>query len=490
MAFRRANATLPVTILVLFLFGCATAPQAPDAPDWVVNGRESSEDFVYFVASGSSETGNIVDAEERAILAGVDEIVRYLGARVEIESTAEVRASLDTFEQRVDQQLRQQSEARLAGLRVIDKYVDESGSRTIVYMLVRYDRSALEAERDRLQALLEERDDAVTVPEREAGRAVAEGQLVTAIARHIEAAIAASDERVDNGEIKMRRNLADAVTIARGLRIQAERERVEVFVSDDEVPAFAARVSAGPEQTPVPDARVVFSYPERSEGGRTIVRSRTASADAEGLAVFTPPPPTSVGTATVSASLATRELLEPLDAIQDQAAQEIAALRGTLQEVRASIQYVVLSEARDVPTGVIALDTDIAGNPVGTNSTATGIMQELSAAGFTVQPLPFDASRLREEEASLLLREIRNRFGDEVSRVILGVGQIEEFNEENGFLVTVSGSVQAYELSTGRSLHASDAFQRSRGSSSTGAIAAAFRSLGGKLADEVAANLP
>jgi len=368
--------------------------------------------------------------------------------------------------------------------------LDESGPRTIVYMLVRYDRSALEAERDRLQALLEEREDAVTVPEREAGRAVAEGRLVTAIARHIEAALAAADEQVDNGEIKMRRNLADAVTIARRLRIQAEQERVEVFVSDGDVQAFVARVSSGPEQTPVPDARVVFSYPERSDGGRTIVRSRTASADAEGVAVFTPPPPTSVGTATVSASLATRELLEPLNAIEDQAAREIAALRGTLQELRTSIQYVVLSEAREVPTGVIALDTDIAGNPVGTNSTATGIMQELSAAGFTVQPLPFDARRLREEDASLLLREIRNRFGDEVSRVILGVGQIEEFNEENGFLVTVSGSVQAYELSTGRSLYATDAFQRSRGSSSTGAIAAAFRSLGGKLADEVAANLP
>ena len=479
-----------VIAVALVAVGCGTVPQQRQVPQWVVEGPETSEEYVFFVGSGTSETGNVVNAEERATLAVVDEIVRYLGARIEVETTAEVQASLDSFQEQVNQQLRQTSEARLSGLRVIDKYVDEGGNRVSVYILVRYDREALEMERRRLNALVQERDESVAVPEREAREAAAEGSLFAAIGHHVEAAVAASDPRIDNGELRMRRNLSDALAAARRIVIDVAAERVEVFVSEDSAQPFVAQVTTQPDGEPVPDARLVFSFPERTGGGRTVIRSRTVSVDADGEASFQPPPPSTVGSSTVTITLATRELLEPLDSIDEIAEEEVAALRTALQDVRASIQYEVLSRAREIPTGIVVLDTDIAGNPVGSDSTATGLVQALSQNGFSVSILPYDPRNLSTGNRQDVVAELNERYGDEVSRVVLGVGRIEEFDESNGFLVTVSGSVTAYELSTGRTLYATEEFQRSRGSSSSGAIAAAFRSLGAKIGEALAANLP
>ncbi|MFP4484339.1 MAG: hypothetical protein ACLFO1_05750 [Spirochaetaceae bacterium] len=476
--------------VVLMAVGCATAPERRDVPQWVVEGPETSEEYVFFVGSGTSETNSVVDAEERATLAVVDEIVRYLGARIEVETTAEVQASLDSFEEQVTRQLRQTSEARLSGLRVIDKYVDEGESRVTVYTLIRYDRDALEAERQRLRDLVQERDDSVAVPEREALEAAAEGNLFAAIGHHVEAAVAAMDSRIDNGELRMRRNLSDALAAARRITIDPARNIVEVYVSEDSAEPFMATVRTQPAGEPVPDARVVFTFPERTGGGRTVVRSRTVSVNADGEARFVPPPPSAVGRSTVTITLATRELLEPLDSIRDVAPEEVTALRSALQDVRASMQYEVLSQAREVSTGIVVLDTDIAGNPVDSDSTATGLLQALSQDGFSVQILPYDATNLVNGNRQDVVTDLEERYGNEVSRVILGVGRIEEFDESNGFLVTVSGSVTAYELSTGRTLYATEEFQRSRGSSSSGAIAAAFRSLGAKIGETLAVNLP
>jgi hypothetical protein len=107
-----------------------------------------------------------------------------------------------------------------------------------------------------------------------------------------------------------------------------------------------------------------------------------------------------------------------------------------------------------------------------------------------VQILPYAATNLESKDRDEVLREVQERYGDRVDRVILGVGRIEEFEESNGFLVSVSGNVAAYELQTGRTLYATEEFQRSRGSSSSGAISAAFRNLGAKIGETLAANLP
>jgi len=476
--------------LILLVAGCASTPDSRTVPSWVIDGPDGSQEYAFFVGSGTSESGNIVDAEERATQALVDEIVRYLGARIEVETTAEVQASLDSFEEQVSRQLRQSSQARLSGLRIIDKYVDDTGGRVSVYILARYERDALEKERNRLSDLVDERDEAVAVPEAEARAAAEAGNLLTAIGHHVEAAVAASDPRIDNGRVKMRRNLADALAMAQRLTLRPERQRVEAFVSDDVAPSFVARVSAQPNGAAVPDARVAVSYPERTNGGRTLIRSRTVSANAEGVVEFTPPPPSSVGTATVTMTLAAREILEPLDAIEDQAEAEVAALRGALQEVRGSVEYEIVSQARNVPTGIVILDTDIAGNPVGSTGTAAGMLQALAEDDFAVQILPYPATNLERAGRSEVLQDLQQQFGDRVDRVVLGVGRIEEFDESNGFLVTVSGSVAAYELETGRTLYAAEEFQRSRGSSSSGAISAAFRSLGAKIGRILSANLP
>ncbi len=470
--------------------GCAGGPDGRAVPEWVVAGPPSSEDYVFFVGSGSSEEAGAARAEERARLTVVDEIVRYLGARIEVETTATVQASLDSFQEQIRQDLRQQSEARVAGLRVVDRYVQVFESRTTVYVLARYDRNALEQERRRLNSLMEERTAAVEVPEREARDAAEAGKLFTAIASHVEAAVAAADERIDNGEVKMQSNLADALRLARRITITATQRRIEAFVDYGEPPRFSVRVAAQPAGSPVPDARLSFSFPERTAGGRTVIRSRTVSTDADGLAVFTPPPPSSIGRNTVTVSLAARQLLESAEVIEDRSPAALASLRGALGDVRTQIEYRVISRAQTVATGVAVLDRDIAGNPIGSDATTRGLVQRLGDKGFAVEPVSVDQQTLLDQRASDIVEALRGREGVGVERVVVGRAQIEEFQEEDGFLVAVSGSVQAFDLDSGRLLHAVEGFARSRASSSSGAVSAAFSALGADLAERLAVSLP
>jgi hypothetical protein len=474
----------------ILLGGCAAAPEPRPVPDWVLDGPESSEDYVFFVGSGTSEGAGAAEAEDRATLTVVDEIVRYLGARIEVETTAQVQAGLDFFEEQIQQELRQESRARVEGLRIVDRFVQESNERTTVYILARYERSALEEERERLNALRRERVASVEVAEEQAREAMEAGNLYASIGLFVEAAVAASDERIDNADVKMQRNLADALQIARRISLNPVHREVEAFVGHGSSPEFALTVSAQPEGAPIPDARVVFSFPERTAGGRTVLRSRTVATDSEGRALFTPPPPASIGSRTVTARLAVREILDPVDAIEQDAEEAVSALRAALRQPRADFEYRVLSRAREVPTGVLILDADIAGNPVGTDDTTRGLVRRLSAEGFSVRRLSVGAEVLLEERAREVLETLREQAPEDLERVILGRARIEEFQEEDGYLVAVSGSVEVFDLESGRLLHAEEGFRRSRAGSSSGALSAAFSALGADLAEGLAVNLP
>jgi hypothetical protein len=452
--------------------------------------------------------------------------MEYVEAETENSAVPAVRAEMDRFEEGLAEYLRQggRSEAdgddtepdRVPGLRIIDKHVDDAGARVTVYLLVRYRRESVQAARHRLNALADQADEPVEVPRGQARQAAEQGRIFTAIGLYLDAAIAAhnavgtneggaTDEGAgapgaaagesDADQSAVQRNLTRALELAERLTLEVERERVETQVSADAGVSFSARVAFQPADRPVPDARVLFTVPRPAGDAGTVIRSQAVAVDTDGIAAFSPPPPEAIGSSTVTVTLAFDELLAPTERLTEDgsgapASAELAALRAALEDVRASIRYVVRSRAREIPTGVIALDADIAGNPMEGDNTATGLLQTLNEQGFMVERLPFEAAQLSRANRPSVVDTLSRRFGDRVERVILASGRIEEFNESDGFIVTVTGSAEVHNLDTGRVIYSTEENQRSRGSSSSGAMSAAFRSLGNKLAEDLAENLP
>lgn len=486
---------LAAAAAVLLAAGCASAPspaaepEARTVPDWVIAPPPGDARHEYFVASATDPVGDVAAAEEYATNSLIDEIVRYIGVTVTTETTAEARASLEQFETSVTQQVRQTGTARLSGFRVQDRFVDRRGDAVTAYILVAYERQALEAEKARIAALFRERREALDRPEREARQAEAAGDLFGAVAFYVEAAGAASRSDVENADIRFQNNMTAARRLVAGLRLEPLNGDRITEVGTAFAEPFRVRVIETSGGRPVAGVPLLVSYRELMPNQRMGVRSARITTDADGIAEFVHPPATVVGHETLTVSIDSSGLLRELETVARADRPAVDALREVLVNRRVVFRYRVVSRARTVPTGVIVLDADLVGNPIASRSTASGVETALSRADFDVRSVSFDAARLKDADQAALVAEWRERFGDAVDRIIFGVVAIDEFDESDGVIVRVSGTLQAVDLATATVVHSVTTFQRSRSNSASAAITAAFRNLGVKMGEEFVAQL-
>jgi hypothetical protein len=480
-------------VLAVLLFGCASAPESTEpteAPDWVLGAPPQEAGYAFFVGAGTDDQGRTAAAEEGASLSMIDSIVRYLGVEITSQSTAEARATLDEFEAEVTQQIRQESEARLEGFQLVDRFVDRRGDSVTVYLLGRYEERALEAERRRLRGLFEEQVALVEEPAQEARRLLSDGDYFQATQKFLDAAAAAASSNIRNADVKFTENIRSAREVVSSFEFVKQNDDLSTFVAEPFTDRFVAQLRRSDNGRPVPNAKIVASYRERLQNGRMGIRTASLRTDADGYVSFAPAPPRAVGEWSLTMSLDLTDQLSPLDAVRGDDARFVDDLRDSIASQRTVFTYQVLSRSRSVPTGVLIADTDIAGNILGSNATAAGVVQFLTDADFNVQLLPVDSRVLLSGETADVVRRIRSQVSGSVDRVILGIVGIEEFEEADGVLVKVSGSVSAVDLNTGAVLYSTSTFQRSRGNSANSAISAAFRSMGLKVGEEMANNLP
>ena len=480
-------------LLAVFFAGCATGPDSSgttEAPDWVLGAPPQEPGYTFFVGAGTDDGGTIAEAEEAASLSMIDSIVRYLGVEVTAESTAEARATLDEFEAEVTQQVRQQSEARLEGFELVDRFVDQRGESVTVYLLGRYEERALEAERRRLRALFEEQIAVVEEPARQAQQFMDSGDYFQASQKYLDAAAAAAGSDIRNADVKFVENIRSAREVIASFEFVKQNDELTTFVGEPFTEGFVAQLRRSDTGLPVPNAKIVASYRERLQNGRMGIRTAALRTDADGYVTFAPSAPRAVGSWSLTMSLDLTDQLAPLDALHGEQARFVDDLRDSIASQRTVFNYSVLSRARSVPTGVLIADTDIAGNLLNSGSTAAGVVQFLSESEFNVQLLPVDSRVLLSGDIPAVVRRIRSEVTGSIDRVILGIVGIEEFEEADGVLVKVSGSVSAVDINTGEVLYSTNTFQRSRGNSANSAISAAFRSMGLKVGEEMANNLP
>jgi len=473
-------------VLAAVLSGCAGGPDLASrrVPDWVLDPPESDAQTEVFVVSASGETAAL--AEEAAGYALLNQINQALGVDITVETSATARASLDSYETDLVQQVTQTGTGRVEGLRVSDRYISEQAGTYVVYLLGEYERGAFVAERARRESLLREERALLRTPEAEADRLVAAGRLTQAISAYVAAASAAAGSGLPEAPVVLERSLQKA-TEASGrmqLTVASGPATIELGDGDSEPVVFVLSDDRG---NPIGGAGIDISYVER-RGSRDTVRTVSSITNDNGEVLFRQPAPQAVGEFSVTARLQTDALQTLLGGLPTEFRDQANALVNGLVNARATHRFIVLSQARTIPTAILIQDLDAAGRMMPGARASAGIVEALSSAGFITRVLRIDENISALSASEIIAKGAALAGGDR--RLVYGTAAIVETRNEDGILVKVSGTVTAVDIESGRILYSTSGVKNARSQTSDRAISAAFGELGRQLGEDLAANLP
>ncbi|MEM5947514.1 hypothetical protein WKV44_03050 [Spirochaetia bacterium 38H-sp] len=486
--------TLLATIFIFLAFvSCQSQGGVgkEEPPDWVLNPPAGDDNYEYFIGYASDESGNRANAEDLATSTLISEIVRFMGVEISADSTAEVKAGLDELETSIKQTVKQSSDARMSGFKVIDRYWYKDENGITIYILARYEKRELIKEKERLEALFKERYDAIAVPEGKGDSFIDSGRYFEAAAAYLDAARAAADSSLKNKEIRFNRNLDKAINALIGLEIEKTSDNLTAMVGKPFPSQFEGRVinKIGSSLEGVPNVQLTISYRATSPSGKTRIITDSVITDDNGYFSFSIENPGKPGKGEVIVRLDLSSKTELFDNLPSSYSTQVDELNQLLLSKETRFYYFIDSVSRKIPTAVVISEMDAAGNLLGLQHTATGFTSSLSDQGYTLERLPDMASLLVTSGEDAVIKQIK-KIG-KVKRIILGTSQLDEFSKDgNNVIVKVIGRIKVYDLETGRILASVEGFKRARGSSVDSALSAAFGSLGESLAEEVLKKLP
>ena len=396
-------------------------------PGWVTNPPEADAASMYFSGVGTSDTGDPAEAENAAVYSLIAEVTRFIGVKITAETTVEARDTLEAYEQEMVQTIRQESAAQIGDFTVEEKWISRTDDSVTVYLLGKYDRQALLAEKARIEAVFAEREAAVSGPEREGAMLMEERRFYAAALRYLEAAGAASRSEIDNAPIKFERNINKAMEAVRRITIAGVSAPPSAFVNEEFDEPFRFRVTGGtgPGAPPLEGVRLRVVHRKLLSNGRMGVESAVVQTGPDGYAEYSRGIPRFVGTDDLQIALSLGEAIEGLEDVSDELYAQVEALERLVREQSTEISYTVASRARAIPTGILCIDVDRAGNPLNVSDCAAGVLEILTEAGFAVRPIPADipVSSLSDRE---IIRQTASRYGAVLDRVIFGTARIDE----------------------------------------------------------------
>ena len=482
-------------IVVALLSSCLSIGRRPS---WITSPPEDSRTMVYFISAGSNPDGDLAAAEAEASRSMVGEITKYIGVTISSNTTVEARATFDEYEARVTETINEQSQALIAGFRVVDRYVEKTKSgAAFVYLLGGYDSGELAKEKARFEALFAERIAAISAPEQEGSRLGVQGLHVQSALKLMEAAAAALTVDIDNAEIRFERTINAA-------RDELSRVRLETLANDASsdirtvvntpfAEPFSIRVtnSAGVPLSGVP---LLVTYriarQDDRQGGRLTVRTASIATDEKGVARFDHPVPRLAGDREIIISLDLRDALEPLGSTKGKQADLVEALEDVLNGKRITIRYRIESLSASIPTVIYVAEVDINSVRVDSGSAARGVAGALTGAGFTIT-IAGTEPRLLSLRADELRDGIASDFAGSHDRILSGVATVLGVDEsDGGFLVRVRGSVSVVDIATGREVYTANLQKTLRSRSREIDYPTVMSAIGEELGRILAAELP
>ena len=301
-------------------------------------------------------------------------------------------------------------------------------------------------------------------------------------------AAAAGAARNNGNTAAYRRALKEVETVLDALEYSLVSAPPEVYVDvPPEQPVVFRVISRG---RPVGNAEFVVRYPRAAEDGSPERGEVRVFSDSEGRVSFLPPPVGFDGSQSVGMAPSADPFLEQLDAAGDSYAD---ALIVSLEAVRINAVYPARWRSRTVPTGILILETDLAGNPLNSTAASGGLADDLIADGFNVAVMELDPRRMTEGGRLAPLSRLKadNGFSERFRRVIHGTVSLESFEQDGDtYTVRVSGTLSLLDIDREIAVHQSVITKTSRAGDGQQAMSAAFRQLGRSFAAELIEQAP
>lgn len=482
----------------LFVGSCAsnTGAQAGTtpgkAPAWVTGQTTAEPGVEYFVSSGVNPLGNIALAEESAAQKLVDQISMFLGVTVTAETEAIARASLEQYDISVINSVKTRSDGTISGLSIKDRFVQtDAKGQVSVYLLAAYDKADLLKEKSRRQALVQEREDAVTIPESKGLKAELAGDLGSALRFFLEAAGVASNAEIRNADVKFERNMNNAQRVLSRLVIEKVSAQAEIAVGKNFVQPFVFSVQST-DGKPFTGLDFEASYREAAVNGQARLKRLAVKSDDKGVASIQLPAPSLAGDETLTIALDLSGYTKALNNLTGKQKTIAAGLFDTIASRRVVFDYKVISRANTIPTALIMMDLNKNGSLIrGSELAQNAAIAELTAAGFKVPSTGLKSQFLEGKDAEGILPLLPRTVGHAAQRFIFGSVRIDSFEElAGGTMAKVSVDVKVADVATQTLIYTLSFTKSVMGSNQAEAQKNAFQGAGKELGIQLVNKLP
>lgn len=465
---------------VLILAACAGKPSGPP-PEWINESSGRADRGERIIAYGSG----VNTAEAERIL------YRDLTSQVSRVLAEGAIARGIVLDDRIGSTIEDVARSRSAELQG-DRFLrSDGGTRSELFLLVLYGTEMIESDLD-------------TIEEIAVVRTPLEPQRGTNEILWTNLVLALAEPPPDLYEERLRL-LNEAASLAQSVELSLETSSSSMALSDVRSPRMmvSLRFETGldPDRSPVrTDLRLVEIAPlydgERRE------RDDLFEVEEGAEIVRTSPPPDLSGTWLYQVEPV---WLEPaldrwnLSIVQESERRRSAllALIGSIEErLRVRTTISVTSAAASIPTAVIILDRDIAGNPILGDTAARNAVRRFDDLGFRVRLVELDdeARRRLSSRRSIDVEELYDILPFEVlsivDRAVIGWADILTFDEGESISVEVGAEVEVFDLRRDRVLTRITLEERTAGGDAPSAIRAAFAGVGRRTADLLAPRLP
>ncbi len=463
--------------VILFLSSCAGGPEISDtAPGWADTPLEDSSSLKTFRGAGNGET--VASAKAAA----VDNLRSEILTAMEIESSEAFNALFAD----IAGIIADPGYPGVDGVEIVHNDGWKNSRDSITYIVdLSWDKAAYEKQRAYLAELNETASPGYKDLEIRAGDAEDDGNFYESA---LIWAAAAGIARENGNNSGYRNALEEVVKAVDNLEYQLNSYPKKAFVGlRPESPVLFLISSRG---KPVGNAEFVVTYPKNNRDGSPSTAQALIFSDDSGVVRFLPPEVPFAGTQIVSIAPSAGPFLEYFDENEDKYTEGLTA---ALESPRIQAEYEALSRIRTIPTGILILETDLAGNTLNTADTARGLLNDLSADGFNISIMNLNPSQMLSRTDQALLRDLKadSRLSDAYQRVIHGTVALDSF-VQNGetFTVKVSGTLTLSDINRQITLYKSEITKSSQAANSLQAISAAFRQLGRSFAGELIEQAP
>ena len=493
---RRVLRLLGIFLLVFVVIACTSSPDTSNKnklPSWVTMPPADTSDTVYFIGAGSDSNG---DAAMARTLAGSDlvsSITRFLGVKVSSETTVTAKDTLLQFTSTLDQTIKETSSAQIGDFRIVESHTEKDGNVANVYLLGAYNKSALLKEQARIKAVFAEQREAISGPEAEGDSLMSSAAYFEAAIKYIEAATAASTTDIDNADIKYERNMNKARKAVGSINLYALNDNINALIKQPFNEAFRLKITGTPgiDGLALTGVPVRVSYKIVRTNGRKSIRVESVVTDKKGEVAFFRPPANFVGTERVTMSLDLSASLEALENVPDHLYAQLESLEQVIKSKSIGFTYNIISRAKEVATAIMIMDQDSSGTSTGKTETASGVLEILTAEGFSIRSIVVDPEILRSGDEGII-KSISHKYSDQFERLIFGTVSISDFQKDGDRVtVKVSGDIKVVDLATGEIFYTSgNRFKTAMGSNAASAMSAAFKQFGKVIGESMANNLP